>query len=531
MIKDFIHDSNKKDKILKIISLDQKKAFDNILHSYLFKLLKNANIGNRLIKIIENLYNDSITRLNINGILLEEIKVKKSIKQGDPLSMWLYILALQELLISIKNNKVINGYKLNILSSIETKTRAYADDIGGTLIDDVSIKELFIEFEKQGKYSGGEINKNKTKILNINGIIDKDIEHLCVDEIKILGVKFNKNGISCLNVKEIYDKIDISLNLWNFKEFDMLQRITALKTFILSKLWFILNFIYLDKNEIMILERKIYKYLWSNKQELIKRATLIRSKKEGGLDMIDINSKMEAIRIKQYLYILNNYNKIEYQYSLKWLKFKMRNFISNINIIPYEPDYNDYYENIITTINKNRSVVEEIINKNMFMNLKSIYEMIKKKNEIKPKIEENCLLEDIDWNFVYKKVLFKMLQSKMKVFNYKLLFAALSSKEKFYKTGKCDLCFKEINEIIFDHLYFKCPKLCAYGEIYLQEDLYKRLNKNNLVFFKNINEKEICAFTTFELDIWNLYIVLKHQSLNINELIRIFKTLQNKLKF
>ncbi len=242
MIKDFIHDSNKKNKILKIISLDQKKAFDSILHSYLFKLLKNANIGNRLMRIIENLYNDSITKLNINGVLLEEIKVKKSIKQGDPLSMWLYILALQELLISIKNNKVINGYKLNILSSIETKTRAYADDIGGTLIDDGSIKELFIEFEKWGKYSGGEINKNKTKILNINGIIDKDIEHLYVDEIKILGVKFNKNGISCVNVKEIFDKIDISLNLWNFKEFDMLQRITALKTFILSKLWFLMMF-------------------------------------------------------------------------------------------------------------------------------------------------------------------------------------------------------------------------------------------------------------------------------------------------
>ena len=66
MIKDFIHDSNMKGKILKIISFDQKKAFDSILHSYLIKLLKNVNIGNRLIKIIENLYNESITRLNIN---------------------------------------------------------------------------------------------------------------------------------------------------------------------------------------------------------------------------------------------------------------------------------------------------------------------------------------------------------------------------------------------------------------------------------------------------------------------------------
>ena len=43
------------------------------------------------------------------------------------------------------------------------------------------------------------------------------------------------------------------------------------------------------------------------------------------------------------------------------------------------------------------------------MNLKSIYEMIKRKIEIRPKIEENSLLEEIDWNSVYKKVLYKKL--------------------------------------------------------------------------------------------------------------------------
>jgi hypothetical protein len=71
--------------------------------------------------------------------------------------------------------------------------------------------------------------------LNINGNIGKDIEHLCVDEIKKLRVKFNRNGISSSNVREIFDKIDISLHLWNFKELDMLQRIAALKKFILCK--------------------------------------------------------------------------------------------------------------------------------------------------------------------------------------------------------------------------------------------------------------------------------------------------------
>jgi hypothetical protein len=68
-------------------------------------------------------------------------------------------------------------------------------------------------------------------------------------------------------------QIDNMLILWNLTNFDMLQRITALKTFILSKLWFILNFVVLKRNQIIILERKIYQYVWNNKMELIKRKT------------------------------------------------------------------------------------------------------------------------------------------------------------------------------------------------------------------------------------------------------------------
>ncbi len=99
-------------------------------------------------------------------------------------------------------------------------------------MNDDSIKELFNEFEKWRKFSGREKNRSKTKILNINGIIDKELEHLCVDEMRVLGVHFDRNGISCLNIKEVFNKIDICLYLWNFKQFDIMQRITALKTFI-----------------------------------------------------------------------------------------------------------------------------------------------------------------------------------------------------------------------------------------------------------------------------------------------------------
>ena len=67
----------------------------------------------------------------------------------------------------INNNNEINGYSLNILNNKEIKCRAYADDVNLFTKDSHSIYNIFYEFELWGQYSGAEINKDKTKIINI----------------------------------------------------------------------------------------------------------------------------------------------------------------------------------------------------------------------------------------------------------------------------------------------------------------------------------------------------------------------------
>jgi hypothetical protein len=90
--------------------------------------------------------------------------------------MWLYTIAIQELFLIIKQDCNIKGYKLNIISQEEIKLRGYADDVKLILIDNESIRQAFKVFEYWGNYSGGVINKLKTKILNINGLIDDDLK-------------------------------------------------------------------------------------------------------------------------------------------------------------------------------------------------------------------------------------------------------------------------------------------------------------------------------------------------------------------
>ena len=58
-----------------IIALDQEKAYNKILHPYLWKVLEKFNLPQHLIKTIKHLYKNAITSILINGILSEPYPV------------------------------------------------------------------------------------------------------------------------------------------------------------------------------------------------------------------------------------------------------------------------------------------------------------------------------------------------------------------------------------------------------------------------------------------------------------------------
>ena len=108
LVKDLIFDANLKKKSLNITLIDQSKAFDLIDHRYLFKILDHMNLGDRIVKSIRRIYRNASTNLAINDIFSHEIIIQRGIKQGCPLSMWLYYVAIEDLLIKIdKNDSII----------------------------------------------------------------------------------------------------------------------------------------------------------------------------------------------------------------------------------------------------------------------------------------------------------------------------------------------------------------------------------------------------------------------------------------
>ena len=119
-----ISDTLKLDGIL--ATIDIQKVFDSVDHSFLISTLERYQFSDRILKWVKILLKNQESCIINGGNTTKHFKLEKGTRQGDPISAYLFILVLEKVYLSIKENKKIKG--LNIFNHTFLYT-AYADDI------------------------------------------------------------------------------------------------------------------------------------------------------------------------------------------------------------------------------------------------------------------------------------------------------------------------------------------------------------------------------------------------------------------
>ena len=141
------------------MSFDLDHAFDRVDRFFLHNTMCALGINERFVQLLSTINNQCKSRILINGHISPAFPIERSVRQGDPISMILFVIYLQPLLMNLEN--ICNPDDLIV---------AYADDI--TLIStSVQViqraREIFAEFQLA---AGAMLNVQKTVSIDVGHI-------------------------------------------------------------------------------------------------------------------------------------------------------------------------------------------------------------------------------------------------------------------------------------------------------------------------------------------------------------------------
>ena len=120
-----------------LIFIDFKKAFDTLEWYYFFSCLNAFNFGPDLINWVKTFYKNTQSSTINNGLASGYFTLERGVRQGDPLSLYLFLLAICE-------NPEIEGIKIG---THETKLLQYAEDTTAVLSNLNSANALLQQLE------------------------------------------------------------------------------------------------------------------------------------------------------------------------------------------------------------------------------------------------------------------------------------------------------------------------------------------------------------------------------------------------
>ena len=143
-----------------IVSIDFIKAYDSVDRDYLTKVLCKFGFRGNFLETLKSLFTGTGAKIIINGFITKTVKLKRGIKQGDALSLYLFLIALEPLMIAIKNNPHLHG--IWTPGGKIYKTLGYADDLNTLLSHPYSLRILLNVLKDFGQATGLKVQPEGT---------------------------------------------------------------------------------------------------------------------------------------------------------------------------------------------------------------------------------------------------------------------------------------------------------------------------------------------------------------------------------
>ncbi|PNX97198.1 cysteine-rich receptor-like protein kinase, partial [Trifolium pratense] len=295
-----------------IFKVDFERAYDTVSWIYLERMMIKMGFAEGWLRWMKACIFESSMSVLVNGSPTAEFKVNKGLRQGDPLSPFLFLIAAEGLTGLVKKAVDIgnfHGFKIN--DNLQFQILQFADDtmlIGKGSWDNVwTIKSILRGFEL---VSGMKINFVKSKLYGIN-VGERFLEAasnflLCKSEsipFKFLGLPVGANPRSLNTWKPVVESMTKRLSGWNGRHLSIGGRVTLINSVLSSLPLYFFSFFKAPKGVIQQLVKIQRNFLWGGglgdkKLCWVKLEHVCLPKEKGGLGVKDLALFNQALLSK-----------------------------------------------------------------------------------------------------------------------------------------------------------------------------------------------------------------------------------------
>ncbi|GKU91337.1 hypothetical protein SLEP1_g5224 [Rubroshorea leprosula] len=298
-----IDEAKKKRKRIFIFKADFEKAYDNVCWDFLDSMLSSMGFGDKWRQWIKECLASSSVSILLNGSATREFKISKGLRQGDPLSPFLFLIIAEGL------NGIINyAVEHNLFKGVAVGKGSlmithlqFADDTilfeEATEENMKALKGIMRTFEL---VSGLKINYNKSQLIGVN-VKEEEVSKMShflncnIGELpmKYLGMMIGMSTRRLKMWKGLIDKFKKKLSGWNNKYLSLGGRIVLINSVLTSLPVFLMSTYLLPKGVIKAIDTIRRGFLWGGKEEGKKIAwvgwdKVCKGKEDGGLGIKDL---------------------------------------------------------------------------------------------------------------------------------------------------------------------------------------------------------------------------------------------------
>ncbi len=283
-----------------ILTVDYEKAFDSLNWNFMLKALELFNFGGNFTRWVSVLYNNVEAAVTNNGHVSEFFKPQRGIRQGCPLSAYLFLFAIEILAHHIRKDDDIRGITV---SSTEIKLSQLADDTTCFLSDLPSLEKLLTTFQTFSQCAGLKINFDKTKAKYIGSLRDSDyFPHglsWIKEPVESLGIVYTQTESEnyIYNFKPRIKTLENTLCVWKQRNLSLKGKVTVVNTLALAPLIYVSSVVDTPQRAIKEIENIVTDFIWNGGSSKIAKHVLIQRIEKGGLKLCKYELKVQALKL------------------------------------------------------------------------------------------------------------------------------------------------------------------------------------------------------------------------------------------